>query len=181
MDENRIRKGDVWFCDKCHQEYITHIKPKFTKKMTTISFDRNKDDINRKHIDQNEDDLEPGEIRDDENENQIAKNCYFWMNTKCKFGKRCTYQHPARCFEQLNIGRCSDRKNCKLVHPKMCKYTYCKRRKCWFNHPHQYSKYNKKIQKFKKSILGNRNLKKWIKILVSEQIKEFVNNYYYYY
>ena len=71
-----------------------------------------------------ENDLEPGEIRDDVNEDLITRNCYFWMNRKCKFGQYCIYKHPLRCIEQMKNGRCYNN-NCNLVHPIMCKYKNC--------------------------------------------------------
>ena len=134
--------------------------------MNTISLNQNEDVTNKKHINQNEDNLEPGEIRDDGNEDLLAKNCYFWMNTKCKFGQCCKYQHPTRCIEQMKNGRCYNRKNCKLVHPKMCTYKYCFKKNCWFNHPskgHRQRYSNKKILQFKKNY-PNFNKKKWIKV-----------------
>ena len=50
--------------------------------------------------------------------NKVKKICHFWMTNKCKFGTNCNYEHPTRCREHMDWGKCKT-KNCKLAHPKI--------------------------------------------------------------
>ena len=70
--------------------------------------------------------------------NKDKNVCSYWITDKCKFGQNCKYEHPTRCREHMDWGKCKT-ENCELAHPKMCrnmiKDSYCSRSKCWFNHP----------------------------------------------
>ena len=58
------------------------------------------------------------------------KECWFWLNRKCKYGDRCKYEHPTLCKEMMESGRCYDHR-CKIPHPKICRSIffegYCSR------------------------------------------------------
>lgn len=66
------------------------------------------------------------------------KECWFWINRKCKFGDKCKDNHPTQCITMMKSGRCPDSR-CKLAHPKICRNLYnegyCSRRNCWYIHP----------------------------------------------
>jgi len=182
MKESKLeqRKGDMWFCSDCLEQFTKQIKPQMMKKYRNVIFDGFKqNDVNKKtstiinkkieeirkevEEDGTEDIIMIGEdehpktnienkAKNQEviNENQIVKkdnnitnrennnNCHFWMTKKCKFGNQCNYEHPTRCKELMENGKCHD-KNCKQVHPKICRNmlndSYCSRKNCWFNHP----------------------------------------------
>ena len=83
--------------------------------------------------------------------NKAKKICHFWITKKCKFGTECKYEHPTRCREHMDWGKCK-KPNCKLAHPKMCRNmisdSYCSRSNCWFNHP---------AEKRNRYVFGNEN------------------------
>ena len=65
--------------------------------------------------------------------------CWFWKNKKCRFTTSCKHDHPEKCKEMIETGRCKDNR-CKLIHPKICRNLfykgYCHRgESCWFTHP----------------------------------------------
>ena len=65
--------------------------------------------------------------------------CWFWKNKKCRFTTNCKHDHPEKCKEMIDTGRCKDSR-CKLIHPKICRNLfyngYCHRgESCWFTHP----------------------------------------------
>ena len=66
------------------------------------------------------------------------KECWFWINRKCKFGDRCRDKHPELCKEMLKWGKCSI-DNCTVIHPivcmNICKYKYCSMENCRYRHP----------------------------------------------
>ena len=81
---------------------------------------------------------------DKNNNSQINKGkkiCHFWITNKCKFGKNCNNEHPTRCREHMDWGKCLKKTKCELAHPKMCRSmlneNYCSRSNCWFNHPNE--------------------------------------------
>ena len=181
MKESKLeqRKGDMWFCSDCLEQFTKQIKPQMMKKYRNVVFDGFKQsDVNKKtstiinkKIEEIRKEVEEEGTEDivmiveDEhsktnienktknqeviNKNQILKkdnnitnrennNCHFWMTKKCKFGNQCKYEHPTRCKELMENGKCRDT-NCKQVHPKICRNMlndgYCSRKNCWFNHP----------------------------------------------
>merc|ERR1711915_594341 len=79
------------------------------------------------------------ENSDNKGSDQGRKKCYFWINSKCKFGDKCRSEHPTRCQETLENGTCSKGDNCKLEHPKICwnilRRQYCDRKFCRYTHP----------------------------------------------
>ena len=79
------------------------------------------------------------ENSDNKGSDQGRKKCYFWINSKCKFGDKCRSEHPTRCQETLEKGTCSKGDNCKLEHPKICwnilRRQYCDRKFCRYTHP----------------------------------------------
>ena len=89
--------------------------------------------------------------RDNRQINKAKKICHFWTTKKCKFGTKCNYEHPTRCREHMDWGKCK-KPNCKLAHPKMCRNmisdSYCSRSNCWFNHP---------AEKRNRYVFGNEN------------------------
>ena len=69
------------------------------------------------------------------------KECWFWINRKCKFGDRCRDNHTELCKEFLEWGECKI-ENCTIKHPIVCKYLYenkyCRNMKeCRFRHPNR--------------------------------------------
>ena len=79
------------------------------------------------------------ENSDNKESDQRRKKCYYWINSKCKFGDKCRSEHPTRCQETLENGTCSKGDNCKLEHPKICwnilRRQYCNRKFCRYTHP----------------------------------------------
>ena len=89
--------------------------------------DHDKDKARKKNLDK----------KDEENK-ETKKDCWFWLNRKCKYGDRCKHEHPTQCKTIIENGRCPDSR-CKLSHPKICRSIYyegyCSRRNCWYIHP----------------------------------------------
>ena len=73
--------------------------------------------------------------------NKAKKICHYWMTNKCKFGSKCNNEHPTRCREHMDWGKCLKKDKCEFAHPKMCRSmvneNYCSRSNCWFNHPNE--------------------------------------------
>ena len=78
--------------------------------------------------------------KDDTNDKETKKKeCWFWLNRKCKYGDRCKYEHPTLCKQMMEIGKCYDHR-CKIPHPNTCNSLffegYCSREQnCWYIHP----------------------------------------------
>ena len=65
--------------------------------------------------------------------------CWFWKNKKCRFTTNCKHDHPEKCKDMIETGRCKNSR-CKMIHPKICRNLfyngYCHRgESCWFTHP----------------------------------------------
>ena len=44
------------------------------------------------------------------------KECWYFMNRKCKFEGKCREKYPTLCPAKLENGKCSN-KSCNLAHP----------------------------------------------------------------
>merc|ERR1711951_102641 len=114
------RKGEIWLCCDCHEGFTTGIKPQIFQKHWYTTFKGFSDDKSSKdtsageEMETEEKEIEEGivleqednkqEIRKENNDNkgsdQGRKKCYFWINSKCKFGDKCRSEHPTRCQER---------------------------------------------------------------------------------
>ena len=144
MGDMTNNPGIKWLCEKCEPIFDKHFLPKLDRasyfegfkaetnqakqiKETKKQTDNGKDD----DIMTTEEIIEQGKEASEryENENESTKTeakpmekkeCWFWMNRKCKFGDRCKDKHPTQCTSMMKCGKCPDRR-CNLAHPKVCK------------------------------------------------------------
>merc|ERR1712240_70544 len=63
------------------------------------------------------------ENSDNKGSDQGRKKCYFWINSKCKFGDKCRSEHPKICWNILRRQYC-DRKFCRYTHPSKMENRY---------------------------------------------------------
>merc|ERR1712240_155743 len=148
------RKGDIWLCCDCHEGFTNGIKPQIIQKHWNITFKGFSDDKAIKDtsaggeieieegivLEQNDNKQETRKENSDNKErDKRRKKCYYWINSKCKFGDKCRSEHPTRCQETLEKGTCSKGDNCKLEHPKICwnilRRQYRDRKFCRYMHP----------------------------------------------
>jgi hypothetical protein len=75
-----------------------------------------------------------------ENEKRSIPICNFYKNGWCKYGKKCRYSHPKKCWKFLSGGYsksgCKE-KSCKYLHPNICKDSW-KKKQCLNENCKQY-------------------------------------------
>lgn len=105
--------------------------------------ENNEDDKSKTTVEKDQEENATEDKKDEDKNNktkkiETKKDCWFWLNRKCRFGDRCKDNHPTQCKKMMENGRCPDNR-CKLAHPKVCRSLfnerYCSRRNCWYVHP----------------------------------------------
>ena len=89
--------------------------------------------------------------REGENIRKQRKPCRNFIQSVCRFGNYCRYDHPEICNSWEEIGRCNGVSgSCEKPHPQICRsYTeneICHRKNCRFMHPRQRKRINEREQ-----------------------------------
>ena len=118
---------------KLRKEIEAKIKPNDNKSKE----DKNKESEENKEGEKNVQNRIEAEKREPKKQER-KKECWYYTNKVCKFGKRCNDEHRKQCKETIENGYCYDN-NCTFGHPIICSEIFktgrCNREFCWHFHP----------------------------------------------
>ena len=157
--EKKMPAGFVWLCNTCFDQATqpglpdknneqSHVEPNITLENQMLNkSDSNtniENDMSSIDIHQNKtEDSSKQKLREDRSGRPV---CKYYMRRECRHGKRgdgCDFEHPNMCFKFIQRGErpggCTKGKNCKYLHPPLCRGSkenrmVCTRLKCKFYH-----------------------------------------------